>query len=141
MDKRKLIGAALMTVAAGAIAYFAFFRKDAEGRSFFQKLLNAQPPLDPERLIPDGGGKTAPKPSPTEGFPLKQGMKGPKVKEMQDALRTKFNQTNVASDGSFGPITKTALGKAGYPSTLFLTDFNQLIAGKVYMTGTGTVLK
>lgn len=68
-----------------------------------------------------------------EKFPLRAGMKGPNVKLMQDALRTKFNQLAVKSDGLFGVKTFNALKTIGYVTlvnnTVSKDDFDKIIAG------------
>ena len=53
-----------------------------------------------------------------EKFPLRPGMKGPNVKELQDSLRTKWNQLAVGSDGIFGVKTAKALREIGYGKSL-----------------------
>lgn len=68
-----------------------------------------------------------------ESFPLKPGMRGPNVRAMQDALRGKFNQLNVSSDGMFGVNTAKAVYNIGYSSgyvpSVSQDDFNKIIAG------------
>ena len=70
----------------------------------------------------------------TEQFPLKPGMKGPKVKSLQMALRVNFNQLSVANDGFFGAKTAIALRNIGYTDALLngvsLEDFNNILDGK-----------
>ena len=53
-----------------------------------------------------------------ESFPLRAGMKGNRVKEMQANLVAKFNQFNVKQDGIFGVETFKALKNIGYASLL-----------------------
>lgn len=69
-----------------------------------------------------------------EKFPLRVGMKGPNVKKMQDALRGKFNQLAVKSDGLFGVKTFQALKDIGYAtlaqSTIPEETFNKILAGE-----------
>ena len=68
-----------------------------------------------------------------EKFPLRIGMVGQKVKALQEALKTKFGKTNVASDGVFGVKTWTALKDLGYVTfvlnTLTEDDYNKVLAG------------
>lgn len=69
-----------------------------------------------------------------EKFPLRIGMYGPNIKALQTALRNKFNQLNVASDGIFGIKTATALKNIGYITLLENTiddeEFLDIIDGK-----------
>lgn len=73
-----------------------------------------------------------------EKFPLRVGMKGPNIKLMQDALRTKFNQLTVKSDGLFGVKTFNALKAIGYVTlvnnTVSKEDFDAILAGAKKVT-------
>ena len=53
-----------------------------------------------------------------EKFPFRVGMYGPNIKAMQTALREKFGQTAVKSDGIFGPKTLTALKNTKYMNNI-----------------------
>lgn len=69
-----------------------------------------------------------------EKFPLRVGMFGPNIKAMQTALRNKFNQLNVASNGVFDLKTATALKNIKYITLLENTiddeEFLDIIDGK-----------
>lgn len=69
-----------------------------------------------------------------EKFPLRIGMVGPKVRALQEALKTKFNKTSVATDGIFGVKTWKALKDLGYVTlalnTLSEADYNKVLAGE-----------
>lgn len=69
-----------------------------------------------------------------EKFPLRIGMFGPNIKAMQTALRNKFNQLNVASNGVFDIKTATALKNIKYITLLENTiddeEFLDIIDGK-----------
>lgn len=69
-----------------------------------------------------------------ESFPLKPGMKGSNVLAMQNALRAKFNQLNVGTDGLFGLKTLMALNEIGYTTYLVQSiskvNFDRIIEGK-----------
>lgn len=69
-----------------------------------------------------------------EKFPLRVGMFGPNIKSMQTALRSKFNQLNVASNGVFDLKTATALKNIKYITLLENTidddEFLDIIDGK-----------
>lgn len=68
-----------------------------------------------------------------ESFPLKVGMIGPNVKAMQAALKSKFNEVNVSSDGMYGPKTLLALVHQKYAtmldSKITEDEFKAIIAG------------
>lgn len=69
-----------------------------------------------------------------EKFPLRVGMFGPNIKSMQNALRNKYNQLNVASNGVFDLKTATALKNIKYITLLENTidddEFLDIIDGK-----------
>ena len=69
-----------------------------------------------------------------EKFPMRIGMVGPKVRALQEALKTKFNKTSVATDGIFGVKTWNALKDLGYltyaVNTLTEADYNKVLAGE-----------
>lgn len=68
-----------------------------------------------------------------ESFPLKPGMMGPNVMAMQKALRDKFQQLNVGTDGMFGIKTLQALNEIGYTSyavnSVSRADFDEIMQG------------
>lgn len=68
-----------------------------------------------------------------EAFPIKLGMKGPNTKLMQQALRDKFNQLNVAVNGIYDLKTLSALKAINYATLLnngiSQADFNSLLMG------------
>lgn len=68
-----------------------------------------------------------------ESMPLKPGMKGVRIKNMQDALRTKFNQLNIGSDGMFGVNTYKALRATGYltgvNTSVSQNDYDNILLG------------
>lgn len=67
-----------------------------------------------------------------EKFPMRVGMKGQKVKDLQSALKNKFGQ-DVKTDGVFGTKTWTALKKIGYVSyinsSLGQESYNKILEG------------
>ncbi|MEK6882101.1 MAG: hypothetical protein AABY22_20965, partial [Nanoarchaeota archaeon] len=68
-----------------------------------------------------------------ESFPLKVGMRGNKVGQMQTALRTKFNELAVASDNWYGIKTYQALKRqkylTGIQTAVSESDFNNILLG------------
>lgn len=72
--------------------------------------------------------------SSTDSFPITQGSSGNNVKLMQDALRNKFNELAISSDGIYGPKTEAALARAGYSSPISKVDFSSILLGKKKQT-------
>ena len=68
-----------------------------------------------------------------EKFPLRAGMKGENVKNMQRALVNNFNQFKVKQDGIFGVETFKALKEIGYASlidnTISQDEYQNIILG------------
>ncbi len=68
-----------------------------------------------------------------EKFPLQLGMNGPKIKQMQDAIRNKFNQLTIPSSGIYEFKTLNALKAIGYATLLNngITEaaFNNILNG------------
>lgn len=62
--------------------------------------------------------------SRNDGFPLKRGSRGTKVKALQQALARRDSSVKV--DGQFGPATAAALKAAGYPDTVDQTTFEAI---------------
>lgn len=62
-------------------------------------------------------------------FPFKLGDKGTRVRAIQLALN-KFYGENLQTDGYFGPLTESALIKAGFGKTLEDFEVNSLLKKK-----------
>ena len=65
-------------------------------------------------------------------FPLQKGMQGPKVGEMQVALKA-IGKLGISfqADGKFGPITENTLTALGYPTIVSGTTFDAIKAKSV----------
>jgi hypothetical protein len=76
---------------------------------------------------------TSPTSSPAaDGFPLKKGSKGEKVRSLQQALIAKFGASilpKYGADGDFGSETVVALKKAGLPATIDATAYYVFVQG------------
>jgi peptidoglycan hydrolase-like protein with peptidoglycan-binding domain len=98
------------------------------------------------------------KPVADDSFPLKSGSKGPKVRQLQEALMEKYAANlpkGFKADGVFGKMTASTLTKSGYSSTVDESAFNVItqnvkptevkLAGQLYKyviaLDFGTVLK
>lgn len=79
-------------------------------------------------------------PAINESFPMKKGMRGPKVATLQKALRDKFGSVNVMADGAFGEKTLAGVVNAGYTVPLTEQDYNRILEGvkKVSATNIGS---
>lgn len=67
-----------------------------------------------------------------DGFPLKKGSKGEKVRSLQQALIVKFGAAilpKYGADGDFGSETVAAVKKAGLPATIDATAYYVFVQG------------
>lgn len=84
---------------------------------------NNQPPANDNGIKPPANIAAG-------SFPLKESNTPyTNVKLLQTALRAKFNQLSVATDGVFGPKTKAGVLAAGYSVPVSKNDFDKIIAG------------
>jgi len=71
-------------------------------------------------------------PTAKSDFPLKKGSRGEKVKQLQNALISKYGKTilpRYGADGDFGSELQTALEKQNLPTIIDESTFNVLTAG------------
>lgn len=81
----------------------------------------------------------------SDNFPLKRGSKGENVRQLQEALISKYGSKTLpkyGADGSFGPEMVAALKKVKLPATISETLFNVLIQGNAGVSNetSGTTL-
>lgn len=128
----------LIATGVGAGIYFGFIKKDAQGKTWAQRLMEPSPkPVSTDPTIKPVVEQpvTAPPPRPSspnnESFPLKKGMRGPNVRSLQTAIINKFS-IGIAggADGIFGSKTEAAVKNAGYTTPVSESDFNDIISGK-----------
>ncbi|MFB6453804.1 peptidoglycan-binding protein [Chitinophaga sp. Hz27] len=77
-------------------------------------------------------GSSAKSSASTVGFPLKKGSKGALVKNLQQALISKYGKSilpKFGADGDFGSETIAALQKSGLPSTIDESMYNVIVQG------------
>lgn len=96
--------------------------------------------------IPKEEDVKVPEPAPgsgapvvNESFPLKKGMRGPKVATLQKALRDKFGAVNVVADGAFGEKTLAGVVNAGYTVPLDENNYNRILEGVRKVNATNLV--
>ncbi|HRE73649.1 MAG TPA: hypothetical protein PK637_00895 [Flavobacteriales bacterium] len=68
----------------------------------------------------------------TSSFPLKKGSRGEKVRQLQNALISRYGASvlpKYGADGDFGSEMATALANNGWPATIDETTFNVITAG------------
>jgi len=158
-QKKKIVFTALAASAAGILGYFGwqYYKKQKEKKSGnVNEILKpnstpAEPYLNPAT---DSPAWTKPKikpkpkqnpvainnsnndetPKTSDGFPLKRGSKGDKVKALQEALIEKHGKIimpRYGADGFFGAEMIAALKKLKLPASINQTTYNVLVQGRV----------
>jgi len=151
--KKKIILTGLAVSAAGILGYFGwqYYKKKKEARKGgmdtelkkIQPVTRAETPVSYEpAYTPKPRKKTVntsfPKvdiplqtePAPKSDFPLKRGSKGDKVRQLQQALISKYGKAimpRFGADGDFGGETIAALKKLNLPATITQSLFNVLV--------------
>lgn len=121
----------------GAGIYFGFIRKDADGKTWMDRML--KPKEEKKDVVEEKKETTTTttttttpdKPVKNDSFPLSLGMRGPLVVKLQTALINKF-QIGIkgGADGIFGGHTTEALETVGYDTTVSESDYKDILAGK-----------
>jgi peptidoglycan hydrolase-like protein with peptidoglycan-binding domain len=153
-QKKKVVLTAIAVGGAGVLGYFGYqwWRKKKLQKAFTESndldfLATSTPhgmptpSADTATTYPDtttsAPRKTAtvtwPQAAATPSdFPLRQGSRGEKVLQIQKALKAKLGKSSPAkfkADGIFGPITASALKKAGLPTSVDESTYNVLTSG------------
>jgi hypothetical protein len=144
VNKKKIILISFGVLATGAAGYFGYHQwKQHKAKKATKKELEkessdtnsdtsadttatAAPPKSSAFHIP----ATLTLPVRNDDFPLKRNSKGPKVKQLQQALIALVGKDVLGTkgaDGSFGSKTEAALIKAGYPIIVKESTFNVLL--------------
>jgi hypothetical protein len=157
--KKKIVLTTLAVSAAGILGYFGwqYFKKQRDKKSgnIDEILKPTNTPIEPYHApVIDTPIWTKPKikpkpkqkpvvvdipnyediPKASDGFPLKRGSKGDKVKALQEALIEKFGKTimpRYGADGFFGAEMVAALRKLKLPASISETTYNVLVQGHV----------
>ena len=157
--KKKIVLTTLAVSAAGILGYFGwqYFKKQKEKKSgnideILKSKINPIEPYHPPIVDTPVWTKPKIKPRPkqkpvvvdipnyedipkaSDGFPLKRGSKGDKVKALQEALIEKFGKTimpHYGADGFFGAEMVAALKKLKLPASISETTYNVLVQGHV----------
>ncbi len=152
--KKKIVLTTLAVGAAGILGYFGwqYYKKKKEKNDTEPDVILKKKPeqdlppaiIDTPRYNPTPRPKIKPKPKPNyeypaidipvskDGFPLKRGSKGEKVRALQDALIAKYGKQvlpRYGADGDFGPEMAAALKKLKLPSSIDESTYNVLVQG------------
>lgn len=133
MKTTKIIGGVLIAAGTGAIVYFGFIKKFADGLTGWQKMMG---PKKAKGVLEEETRPTAPvaqqyTPSPlASGFPMTGG-RHEKTRELQKALQTLWGQVIAgAPSDTLGKNTVEALKKIGYDLPISKADFENILAKK-----------
>jgi len=137
-QKKKIVFTTLAVGAAGILGYFGWqyfkTRKDKKAKADFNTVLQTEEKPSPSTVEP-----VTPKPkrssgatstTTSEGFPLKKGSRGEKVRLLQEALIAKNGKSilpKYGADGDFGTETFNALKKLGLPTVVSQSTYNVLV--------------
>lgn len=91
------------------------------------------PPYNPPKNTDTHTGSSNGGSSRNDDFPLKKGSKGEMVRQMQQALISKYGSSilpKYGADGDFGSETLNALKKKGLPTVVTESAFNVLTQGE-----------
>jgi len=144
-QKKKIILTTLAVSAAGILGYFGWQyikrRKAGKGTDLDEILkANNTAMVSDAFNIPSTNTQVRPRVQPStkssssakSDFPLKKGSKGELVKQLQEAIISKYGKSilpKYGADGDFGTETINALKKAGLPATINQSTFNVLTQG------------
>lgn len=155
-QKKKIVLTTLAVGAAGILGYFGwqYYKKKKEKNNdepdviFKKKPTQEVPPVvvDTPRYNPTPRPKIKPKPKYTanndypaidipvskDGFPLRRGSKGEKVRNLQEALIAKHGKQilpHYGADGDFGSEMVMALKKLKIPTSIDESTYNVLVQG------------
>ncbi|HXU26794.1 MAG TPA: hypothetical protein VN698_06145 [Bacteroidia bacterium] len=139
--KHILIGSGIGTLAIGSFLLWYFkFRKGVHvsdpNNDLFHKLNDTNNTTNTViEHIPNTNNNNLP-PANTS-FPLKKGSQGALVKQLQQALMTKYGKNilpKYGADGGFGTETITALTSKGLPSVIDQDTFTKIVSGNASST-------
>lgn len=152
----KILLATLTIGAAGVVGYFGWQyykkKKDSKSDNLDNELLKVHPNTNPNPSdtthhttvtdttytppVDTTGTKSSKTKSTSsgsgDGFPLKKGSKGDNVRQLQQALISKYGSSilpKYGADGDFGSETQNALKKKGLPTIVSESIFNVITQG------------
>lgn len=124
---KKIKKGTVIALAGGAVAliggYFVFLYKDNDGNTFWQKwtAASADKPIEkvdePTEATPAGSGTSR---WIAESFPLRKGMFGGHIKNLQRALK-------IGDDGKFGTGTENAVKAKLNKTTVEKPDYDKIV--------------
>ncbi|NCT73985.1 MAG: hypothetical protein GXC78_05600 [Chitinophagaceae bacterium] len=153
---KRIIITSVAVGAAGILGYFGwqYLKKKRQARSgndldailqtTSTSASNDYPAYTPPKVTAPSVPKTSTTPytntvATSSGFPLKKGSKGENVRQLQQALITKYGKSilpRYGADGDFGSETAAALKKAGLPDSINESTFHVLTQGSKPDTST-----
>ncbi|MFN8291021.1 MAG: hypothetical protein U0U70_12260 [Chitinophagaceae bacterium] len=164
--KKRIVITTLAVGAAGILGYFGwqYYKKkksktnDEPDVTFKKKVTEDTKPIyvDTPVYTPVIKPKIKPKPKPQviydnpylevppvskDGFPLKRGSKGEKVRALQEALIAKYGKQilpRYGADGDFGSEMSAALKKLKLPATIEQSTYNVLMQGQKVNSDNGS---
>lgn len=141
-NKKKIILIGLGVVATGVAGYFGYEwwqKRKASQDDAGDSSGDGLPPAPDKKVFQTGTPTSPSSTSGGDGFPLKKGSKGSKVKSLQKAMIAKFGKSilpKYGADGDFGNETAAGLKKAGLPSEVDEPTYSALLSGNGTTAGT-----
>ncbi len=138
-NKGKYILIGLGVVALAGVGIYFFTKPKQSGSLTFDEA-GITPPVTPDPVtttspIRTGGG------SNSSGFPLKNGSRGPLVRNIQEALIRKYGTAilpRFGADGIWGSELDAALLSKGLPTILNVESFTKIVGSEPDKSGTAT---
>lgn len=132
--KIALIGLGIAAVGAGTYFGWQYFKSQKNKNAALDDDEETVPYTPPVQTTPVQTSYTpAYVPSTTSSsFPLKKGSRGDKVRQLQNALISRYGASvlpKYGADGDFGSEMATALANNGWPATIDENTFNVITAG------------
>ncbi len=128
--KIALIGLGVVAVGAGAFFGWRYFNSQKNKKAVLEEDDDVVPftPVQTTTAVQTSYTPSSSyTPTQTSSFPLKKGSRGDKVRQLQNALISRYGATvlpKYGADGDFGSEMATALANNGWPETIDENTFN-----------------